>query len=70
MTHKIKINHWEQTCEDDSCFEYGTSVSVNGKELVREASIVSALEAVLKEQKCQKIYSAMPTKNKTKSLVY
>ncbi|GJI59684.1 hypothetical protein BATMR_27120 [Bacillus altitudinis] len=49
MTHKIKINHWEQTCEDNSCFEYGTSVSVNGKELVREASIVSALEAVLKE---------------------
>ncbi|AFJ61893.1 hypothetical protein ACI5QL_01889 [Bacillus velezensis] len=43
------INHWEETCEDDSCYEYGTSIIVDGKELIREASITSALKAVLKE---------------------
>ncbi|WP_057080720.1 hypothetical protein [Bacillus amyloliquefaciens] len=49
MKHKVIINHWEETCEDDSCYEYGTSIIVDGKELVREASITSALKAVLKE---------------------
>ena len=34
MKPKIVINHWEETCEDDSCYEYGTSILVNGKELV------------------------------------
>lgn len=32
MKPKIVINHWEETCEDDSCYEYGTSILVNGKE--------------------------------------
>ena len=41
--------HWEETCEDDSCYEYGTSILVNGKELVREASIMTAVQSVLKE---------------------
>lgn len=49
MKHKVIINHWEETCEDDSCYEYGTSIIVDGKELIREASITSALKAVLKE---------------------
>ncbi|WP_412094559.1 hypothetical protein [Bacillus atrophaeus] len=49
MKHKVIINHWEETCEDDSCYEYGTSIIVNGKELIREASIASALKAVLEE---------------------
>ncbi|WP_395940561.1 hypothetical protein [Bacillus atrophaeus] len=49
MKHKVIINHWEETCEDDSCYEYGTSIIVNGKELIREASIASALRAVLEE---------------------
>ncbi|QTN97342.1 hypothetical protein J6600_08780 [Bacillus sp. LJBV19] len=49
MKHKVIINHWEETCEDDSCYEYGTSIIVDGKELIREASITSALIAVLKE---------------------
>ncbi|AKL76338.1 MULTISPECIES: hypothetical protein [Bacillus amyloliquefaciens group] len=49
MKHKVIINHWEETCEDDSCYEYGTSIIVDGKELIREASIKSALKAVLKE---------------------
>ncbi|AME05169.1 hypothetical protein NNG64_08585 [Bacillus siamensis] len=49
MKHKVIINHWEETCEDDSCYEYGTSIIVDGKELLREASITSALKAVLKE---------------------
>ena len=45
MKPKIVINHWEETCEDDSCYEYGTSILVNGKELVREASIMTAVFA-------------------------
>jgi hypothetical protein len=49
MKPKIVINHWEETCEDDSCYEYGTSILVNGKELVREASIMTAVQSVLKE---------------------
>ncbi|MGN9865446.1 hypothetical protein [Bacillus swezeyi] len=49
MKPKIVINHWEETCEDESCFEYGTSILVNGKELVREASILTAVQSVLKE---------------------
>ena len=49
MKPKIVINHWEETCEDDSCYEYGTSILVNGKELVREASIMTAVKSVLKE---------------------
>jgi len=49
LKHKVIINHWEETCEDDSCYEYGTSIIVDGKELIREASITSALKAVLKE---------------------
>ncbi|MGY6589926.1 hypothetical protein [Bacillus velezensis] len=49
MKHKVIINHWEETCEDDSCYEYGTSIIVDGKELIREASITSALKAVLEE---------------------
>lgn len=49
MKHKVIVNHWEEICEDDSCYEYGTSIIVNGKELVREASIISALKAVLEE---------------------
>ncbi|WP_412675228.1 hypothetical protein [Bacillus atrophaeus] len=49
MKHKVIINHWEETCEDDSCYEYGTSIIVNGKELIREASVASALKAVLEE---------------------
>ncbi|CAM2145885.1 conserved hypothetical protein [Paraburkholderia tropica] len=49
MKHKIIVNHWEEICEDDSCYEYGTSIIVNGKELIREASIISALKAVLEE---------------------
>ncbi|AEB23862.1 MULTISPECIES: hypothetical protein [Bacillus] len=49
MKHKVIINHWEETCEDDSCYEYGTSIIVDGKELIREASITSALKSVLKE---------------------
>ncbi|OIK22099.1 hypothetical protein [Bacillus amyloliquefaciens] len=49
MKHKVIINHWEETCEDDSCYEYGTSIIVDGKELIREASITTALKAVLKE---------------------
>ncbi|AKD29913.1 hypothetical protein AW02_017630 [Bacillus velezensis NJN-6] len=49
MKHKVIINHWEETCEDDSCYEYGTSIIVDGKELIREASITIALKAVLKE---------------------
>ncbi len=49
MKHKVIVNHWEEICEDDSCYEYGTSIIVNGKELIREASIISALKAVLEE---------------------
>ncbi|MFN2747217.1 MULTISPECIES: hypothetical protein [Bacillus] len=49
MKPKIVINHWEETCEDDSCYEYGTSILVNGKELIREASILTAVQSVLKE---------------------
>ena len=49
MKHKVIINHWEETCEDDSCYEYGTSIIVDGKELIREASITSSLKALLKE---------------------
>ncbi|ASB89442.1 uncharacterized protein S101395_02935 [Bacillus sonorensis] len=49
MKPKIVINHWEETCEDDSCYEYGTSVLVNGKELIREASILTAVKSVLEE---------------------
>ena len=48
MKPKIVINHWEETCEDDSCYEYGTSILVNGKELVREASIMTAVQSVLR----------------------
>lgn len=49
MKHKVIVNHWEEICEDDSCYEYGTSIIVNGKELIREASIITALKAVLEE---------------------
>ncbi|RCK10959.1 hypothetical protein DT075_27165 [Bacillus licheniformis] len=40
---------WKTRKKDDSCYEYGTSILVNGKELVREASIMTAVQSVLKE---------------------
>ncbi|MDA7025754.1 hypothetical protein PJ311_03900 [Bacillus sp. CLL-7-23] len=49
MKPNIVINHWEETCENDSCYEYGTSIIVNGKELVREASILTAVQSIFKE---------------------
>lgn len=78
MKHKVIINHWEETCEDDSCYEYGTSIIVDGKELIREASITSALKSVLKEigadveieETVESEKNVILTKNKNKSLDY
>ncbi|MHC8659637.1 hypothetical protein QTN46_09855 [Bacillus amyloliquefaciens] len=78
MKHKVIINHWEETCEDDSCYEYGTSIIVDGKELIREASITSALKSVLKEigadveieETVESEKKCDFTKNKNKSLDY
>lgn len=72
MKQKITISHWEETCEDDSCFEYGTSISLNGKELVREASIKTAIESLVKElgidaeieEVCEEIKCSVYKKNK------
>lgn len=49
MKYKVIVNYWEEICEDDFCYEYGISIIVNGKELVREVLIISVLKVVLEE---------------------
>ena len=46
----IKLKEWDYECGDGCCYEYGTSIEVNGEQCDNEhagGEVVSALEFVL-----------------------
>ncbi|MBM7692729.1 hypothetical protein JOC77_002160 [Peribacillus deserti] len=49
MKHKIIFVDWENECEDGSCYESGTRLLVNGKQVLESVTPVKAVKAVLDE---------------------
>ncbi|WP_409291291.1 hypothetical protein [Peribacillus sp. SCS-37] len=49
MKLQIIFQDWERDCEDGSCYEYGTSLIVNGKRILDTVTPERAVRAVLDE---------------------
>ncbi|PLT29608.1 hypothetical protein [Peribacillus deserti] len=49
MKHKVVFEDWEKECEEGSCYESGTRLLVNGKQVLDSVTPVKAVKAVLDE---------------------
>jgi len=44
---QIIVDYWDHECFDGCCYEYGTSIRINGKEICDSDEVATAIKKVI-----------------------